>query len=123
MNTEMEKLIEHLAQKLGTTTEYLWGVLINQAKISAITDLFYLFFTVIGGILLYRLHKYFSKEREPYGHSYYYTKEELVTIPMGILTVFWFFIAIFSFMSIGNIINGFFNPEYWALDQILNLVK
>lgn len=35
MEEKTIKLIEQLAQKLGTTTEYLWAVLLKQAPIDA----------------------------------------------------------------------------------------
>jgi len=64
MNEQMEsyyvKVIEQLAQKLGTTTEYLWQVLVNQAYIDGIIGIIYIILTILAGYGLYRLHKYFS---------------------------------------------------------------
>lgn len=45
MNEQTVKLVEQLAQKLGTTTEYLWNVLIKQAPISAAIDMIYCLLT------------------------------------------------------------------------------
>jgi hypothetical protein len=39
------------------------------------------------------------------------------------LTIIWGVCIIACFFSIGNIINGFFNPEYWALKEILSSCK
>lgn len=123
MNEQTTKLIEQLAQKLGTTTEYLWTVLIKQAPISAATDALCFIFVIIGGIILWRLHKYLSKERGDYKHSIYYEQEEAVIIPMLIVAIIWAICFIACFFSIGNIINGFFNPEYWALKEVLGSCK
>ncbi len=120
MNDQTTKLVEQLAQKLGTTAEYLWAVLLKQAPISAATDLIYLILVIIGGVLLYKLHKYLSEEGGEYKNSIYCDKEELVVIPMVLVTFLWGVIAIVCFFCIGNIINGFFNPEYWALKEILS---
>ena len=120
MNEETTKLIEQLAQKLGTTAEYLWGVLINQASISAITDLLYIVLVAVGGILLFKAHKFLSKE-DGHGNSFYYNWDFTRGIMIA-LTFIWSILFIAAFFSIVNIINGFFNPEYWALNKILNLI-
>lgn len=123
MNEQTTKLIEQLAQKLGTTAKYLWTVLIKQASISAATDILYFILVIIGGIFLFKLHKYLSKERGEYEQSIYFDKEEIVTIPMIIVAVIWGICFITCFFLIGDIINGFFNPEYWALKEILEACK
>ena len=119
MNEQTTKLIEQLAQKLGTTAEYLWTVLLKQAPISAATDALYFILVIIAGIGLWKLHRYLSKERGEYEHSIYYDQEETVIIPMVIIAIIWGICFIACFFSIGNIINGFFNPEYWALKEVL----
>lgn len=32
-------------------------------------------------------------------------------------------LAVIAFFHIGDVVNGFLNPEYWALDRILKSVK
>jgi hypothetical protein len=123
MNEQTTKLIEQLAQKLGTTAEYLWTVLLKQAPISAATDALYFILVVIGSIVLWKLHRYLSKKRGEYKHSIYYDQEETVIIPMGIIAIIWGICFIACFFSIGNIINGFFNPEYWAFKEVLGACK
>ena len=41
MNDQTLELIRDLAEKLGTTTEHLWGVLMTQAFISGIGDVIF----------------------------------------------------------------------------------
>ena len=122
MNEETTKLIEQLAQKLGTTAEYLWRVLIKQAPISAATDLLYLVLIIITGIVLFNIHKRLAKEDE-HGDSAYFTFEEGAAVPMIIGVIIWGILFIVCFFSIGDIINGFLNPEYWALNNVLNAAK
>ena len=123
MNDQTTKLIEQLAQKLGTTAEYLWTVLLKQAPISALTDLFYLVITTIIGIGLYKLHKYFCKDGIGEYDNSLYDDNDYVAPVMIALTIIWGICIIACFFSIGNIINGFVNPEYWALKQILSSCK
>jgi len=114
---ELTGVLEQLALKLGTTTEYLWGVLISQARISAITDLIYIILVSIIGIIIYKVHKNLMKE-----DKYDYYEEPLIAV-MFIVSFVWCVLFIACFFSIGNIINGFFNPEYWALKEILDVVN
>ena len=114
-------LLEKLAEKLGTTTEYLWGVLIRQAPISALTDLMYFILVVIGVVVLYKVHRRLAKEGSD-GHSLYWHYEDAAIVPMFIAAIVLVIIFIICFFSLGNIVNGFLNPEYWALDEVLKLI-
>ena len=114
---ELTGVLEQLAIKLGTTTEYLWNVLISQARISAITDLIYIILISIIGIIIYKVHKKLMKEEK-----YDYYEEPLIAV-MVIISLVWAILFIAFFFSIGNIINGFLNPEYWALKEVLSVVK
>jgi len=113
---ELTGVLEQLAVKLGTTTEYLWSVLISQAKISAITDLIYIVLNIIIGIMLYKLHINLSKR------DLYDEYEEPLIAVMVIGALVWCVIFLINFFSIGGIINGFFNPEYWALQKVLDVI-
>lgn len=122
MNKETQQLLEKLAEKLGTTVSYLWQVLIKQAQVDAFTTLFQ--FALIGlfGWLLYRLHKkfLFVDENDRYSRNIYSRYEELVAIPMVVGMCIFIVLTLFAFIGIPDLINGFFNPEYWALQRILN---
>lgn len=122
MNEQTMKLIDQLAQKLGTTTEYLWSVLLKQAPISAITDLIFVAFTIFVGFVIYKVHKLLLSENDG-ENSIYYNLEEAAVVPMIFVSIIWAIMFIACLFSIGNIINGFFNPEYWAFDKILSSLK
>ena len=105
--------IDVLAAKLGTTAVYLWGVLLQQAKIEAYTDFFNagvcLFFLGIGLILLY---KSIKKVREG---DYHYDTWCVVLCVSSIVS---FFLVI---CAIENTVHGvqiLLNPAYWALQHI-----
>ncbi len=125
MNEKTTKLVEQLAQKLGTTTEYLWSVLIKQAPIDATLTLFQILLVIIFGIVLYKVHKRFLKEDEeikkPYfNRNIYETYDEYAKYPMFILTIAFAFLIVASIFSIEYVVNGYFNPEYWALNKVLS---
>lgn len=111
MNKETVILLNELALKLGTTTEYLWGVLIKQAPISSISLTVFIALLCVTSFFGFR----WLQKPEIIRHEAY---------PVFLLVfagcVFASFLIIcFSFESI---IAGFLNPEYWALKEILGLV-
>ena len=124
MNEQTLKLIEGLAQKLETTSEYLWGVLIKQAPIEACINIGYIVFVVGMGCVLWKIH--LKLLRKPPGDRYdtYYEKHDGVSaIILGVITIGWLICFFVTMCLIGNIITGFYNPEYWALDKVLNSIK
>lgn len=125
MNEQTAKLIEQLAQKLGTTTEYLWSVLLKQAQIQAMVTLFQFLLIAIFGYVLLKIHKSLSvkKDYNGYNETGYSHYEEKVGIPMVVGVVIFAFLAICAFFCIEDVFNGFFNPEYWALSKVLSAVK
>ena len=57
------------------------------------------------------------------GRVLYSKYEEMVIIPMLIGLVIFALLFIAAFFCIGDVVNGYFNPEYWALNKILSSVK
>lgn len=127
---ELTPILEQLASKLGTTMQYLWSILIKQAYISATITLMQIILVLIAGIVLVRLHIRFSKSTtRGTGHnsgrisSLYEKHGDILSIPMIIISIVWLILAIACFFCISDVINGYFNPEYWALDTILSKIK
>lgn len=124
MSNESNKLIADLANKLGTTTEYLWGVLLRQASIDATVTLIQVIIIALMGFFLYRLHLKFIRPipDDEYNDNLYEKYDG--SIPVALLIAFiWIVFATAAFFSFGNIVYGYFNPEYWALEQILNTIS
>lgn len=115
---ETEKIIERLSNQLGTTSEYLWGVLISQASIYAITTIIEVVVSILLSIFCYKLHKMFSKEDNG-GCTVYCNNVELV-VPMIVFSGVCAILLVSSLFCISPIITALANPEYWALEQILN---
>lgn len=116
-------LLKELAEKLGTTTEYLWGVLVRQALINGIIGLIHIAIIILAGIGLWKLHKKFMSDIPDSSCSYYDEYEGDLKIPMSIAVLVFFLLVLGSFLSLPEIASCFFNPEYWALEQVLESVK
>lgn len=122
MNEETTKLVEKLASELGTTTEYLWSVLLKQAPIDATVTLIQCVLVLLFGWFLWTLHKRLIKPQtfRGYERSLYDEYEEGAIIPMFFGAIMFVILSVVSFASIGDVVNGYLNPEYWALNKILN---
>lgn len=101
------QLIEQLAQKFSTTTEHLWGVLINQAAVSATISLIWLIICTAGIVIIYNFYK--ANNRKDDWENF---PEFLFGISFGV-----YVIVVTALTS--NIIIGYLNPEYWALNDLL----
>lgn len=102
------QIIEQLAQKFQTTTEHLWEVLINQAAVSATVSLIWLIFCTGGIVAVY---KFYKKES---------SKNELSDFPEFFFAVSFGVYVLLVLILTNDIVNGYFNPEYWALKHLLN---
>lgn len=125
MNDNTTKFLEQLAQKLGTTTEYLWKVLLKQAPISATTTLLQMIFVLIFGWILWKVHKRLLKKSsdDRYSENLYGEYEIATALPMFLGLITFIIMLCISVAYISDVVNGYFNPEYWALKEVLNSVK
>ena len=120
MDNNTVELVNVLAQKLGTTTEYIWGVLIRQAPIESTNSL-------IGygiGLIIFSILAFVALILVRYGER---ECKEVFTFIGGIMVAVLLIFGVIStccFCSqFGEILNGYRNPEYWALNRILTSIK
>lgn len=114
MNEQAEKLIRDLAEKLGTTVEHLWDVLLRQAPIDSSAKLIGVAVAaVLFVITWFRIQK-FPNEKNSY--DFFSWRE----VAVGILIATSLLLAYLGVQEIPLILAGFFNPEYWALRQIIH---
>lgn len=113
MNEQTTKLIEQLAAKLGTTTEHLWGVLLKQAPMSSGISATMLAVFLLVLILSARWLKRNELSKDDADDM---MGKVLCWILWGVMA---FMLSCFIYDSLPMIIAGFFNPEYWALKQII----
>lgn len=114
MNEQTTKLIESLADKLGTTAEYLCAVLIRQAHITAIICLVQL---IISVAILYGLYKLIRLCIENVDEDAGYAVGMVISGAAMLLLSLVVFFGI-----IPEMITSFFSPEYWALHEILKSI-
>ena len=110
MNNDAMTLLTALAGKLGTTTEYLWDVLVRQAPISAITSLLVISLLTY---ILYRSVKYVQSKKVNSEDDEEYSAE-LVRLLWFVVVVLAIIVVISNISLAHNVMNGLFNPEYWA---------
>lgn len=114
MKEDLTLLLQQLAEKIGTTTEMLWGVLLKQAAIDGILGAIFIVASVVISIVLITLLK-----RKLMDEEYEFLDESLdivcVLVPVILIVV--------SAVLTRDVIACFVNPEYYALKEILNALK
>lgn len=113
MNDQITTLLAELAQKLGTTTEYLWGFAVKNAYIDGITT------TVLGTLgLLFGLTLLFFFFRE--------NKKTVGEYDGDKATCYLLFGIVFTIISLLVVcwsgIPSFLNPEYYAFKNMVELI-
>ena len=113
---ELVPLLEKLSVKLGTSSEFLWGVLVRQAPISATINFIIFTVSVVSAAVLLKtgLTRWNDWEkRDERG------KQVIFIIFLMIISI----IFLVSVCCLPDTIAGFINPEYWALNKILSSLK
>lgn len=114
----IEPMLRELAEKLGTTSEYLWTVLIKQAYISGFGSCY----TIVGILGAFAGYFYLGKLVHKKVADDSWDSEAL--IPLYIVGGIGFVAgAIIVICLPYEIITAFMNPEYWALNKILSKVE
>lgn len=115
MEEKAIELLEQLAQSLGTTIDYLWPVLIQQGKIQIVFFLVALVTASIFTYVAYRMSRNIDYIIDNDLEGLYFP---MMFVVLFLVVVSW----ISTFIYAGDAITGLFNPEYWALKQILELL-
>ena len=115
MEKELITLIEKLATELGETAEATWHILIAQAKIAAITNFIgggiFILLAIISVWLGYWIQRNWEKD-----------DKEKAGIGVGVfLAIILVVIAVISFIL--PAITATFNPEFWALQKLLEMAN
>jgi hypothetical protein len=122
MNEQNEKLVRELAEKLGTTVEHLWEVLIRQASITAISNgiIIALLALAIGWAYKFVRAKTTcppSTENDRYPSAEW--EYEGAGLAWALLGFGALIALVFTLCGIHEIATCLLNPEYWALKQVL----
>lgn len=117
---ELLKRLDAFAQKLGVTAEHLWGVLVKQAQIEATIafgwTIFELILFVIAVLCL----------RAAYKHGREWLDGEKY-IPLWATALYGCFATplsiIAAMFNLFDFIRWYSNPEYFALQEILKVLR
>lgn len=116
MNEQLAGLLNALAAKLGVGVEVLWVALLKQAPIDSCVNVIIAALAVASGWLYFTKYLPFVRRLWRENHD-----AEVVAV---IGAAFWgLFLVVIGFafiFSLSTIIAGFYNPEYWALMEILS---
>ena len=113
MNDKALELLNRLAEKFGTTVEHLWGVLIKQAPISAVSEMVMtLIFAIVWMWTIRFVHIKTTASEEPWD-------EMETTLAWGMVVSFGLILMINIYCTVTSSLTAFLNPEYWALKQLL----
>jgi hypothetical protein len=117
MYSDFKQGIVALASSLKVGAEHVYMVLVRQQVVYAIT---YLILIIIAFILILNWIKKYKSDEEMW------TRDDDIT-GLGILRLIQILVAVFM-MGIGifhieNIMTGFINPEYGAIQDITDMVK
>lgn len=113
MDEKTLQALQALAQKMGTTAEYLWGVLVKQAPISATVDVIGVL--VVFCVLVAVWRKAIFMHEDVNGEAKFLGFAALVFVTILAIFVVWNYAD--------STIAGFLNPEYWALHELFRSVK
>ena len=111
----VEKTLQILAERFGTTVEHLWSVAVRQTYIDALTALILIVTTTVGAYFILKLCKRTAKEDD----SYMGEKRGLA----GIVALITF--ATFASVVLSNIgaVAQVLNPEFTAIKLLFSVVK
>ncbi len=119
MSDQLQKALAELAQKLGTTAEHLWGVLMRQARVEIITDCMAFVGAIILVLIVIRYWFWFRDNHDEISDSL-----EMFSVMGGVVvSLFTLIITVVSIVNLFDLPTLIFNPEYWALSQIRGLIK
>jgi len=119
MKEEILKRLDALADKLGTSAQFLFNLYVKQAHVQVVNTLTYGVFTLILGVAAcYLLHKGISIQTNDELNWREQNKGIAPTIVGAILGVvaICFLIAFID----GNLYTALMNPQYWAFKEILH---
>ena len=107
-----EILIKNLAKNLFTTTEHLWDILINQARIIGFIGILKVALYVFAAVLAFRFIRQNTAQITKFDKDFL----AVVWVLWGCYTTV---VIIFCVASISDYISEILNPEYWALTHFI----
>lgn len=127
MDDKTLQALTALANKLGTTAEYLWGVLVHQAPITGAINLLMIAALVVGAATWARfVARKVVPPKETPGQPWQpaeWSDDAAIFFACASAAVLAFAAAVSVIWGLGDAVSAMVNPEYWALKQVLHLLK
>ena len=117
MNDQIMEILRVLAEKFGTTTEFLWGIMVRQAYVVGISQIIAF---VMAGLFVFAWNRYVWSIRLPEDPQEDRGGDKTFGIMMvrlfGIIgACMW---AMMLLCGLTEITTALINPEYWAIKQV-----
>lgn len=122
MDDKTLQALTALAEKLGTTAEYLWSVLLKQAPITGMVDLLLTVAWISAAAAWFAFVKRKTTEPPKTEEDRYPSadwREEAAFFGWASVGIFSLIAGVVVSSSLATTVAALFNPEYWALAQIL----
>ena len=111
-----DEILKEFADKLGTTTEREWDILVGQVMFSSIVNIIIIIFIFITLCIIGKLlHKYYKSNVKDV-----YDDNILFDVACMVFTLVTCIFILITLIELPNIIYGFINPECVALKQLIN---
>jgi hypothetical protein len=121
IESKVFEIIEKLSEQLGTTSNQVFEILTNQMFIRGIHGIVWSVFcliVIIGLIYLIKnLHSQYIAE------STSYSDKETLALCMLLSCISIIVFTVVLFVNTNSTIGHFYNPQYYALKEIVDLIK
>ena len=126
MEEKAFEYIDAIAANLGVAAEHVYGTLLKQAMVSGLRSVVYIIICMAVSYLIIKMFKRIYsdvKEGEEgiFVDSYGVSIGGVIALIFGGIAIVIMFFAIMS--DISNATTALLNPEYWALKEILGMIK
>jgi hypothetical protein len=117
MTDQIMEILRVLAEKFGTTTEFLWGIMVRQAYVVGISQILAF---VMAGLFVFAWNRYVWSIRLPEDPQ----EDRGGDKTFGIMMVRLFGVvgacmwAMMFLCGLTEITTALVNPEYWAIKQV-----
>jgi len=126
MNDSTEALIKGLADKLGTTAEHLFGIMVAHAPISGLMTILVLSAWSAALVVLFKLIQRKTSvppetENDPHPEAEW--KDEPSYLAWLLFATVAFIFAGAATCELPRAVTALVSPEYWALTEIMHQIK
>jgi hypothetical protein len=119
---ELLPYLQKLADKLDTSATYIWDLQVRQARVELISYFIYFALLVISWMIFGALFRHFNKNDSYYNEGW----DSYNGVPVPLMVIIGLLLTCLTIgilIGIPDVITTIVNPDYWALKQLLHMVK